>query len=82
MSEIGLVLGLYWLYSVMRSASPDRVSLATANANLIETIEHSLGLDIELWLNGLFVRHVWLADAASMWYQITHMVVTAGVLSW
>jgi len=82
MTEIGLVLGLYWLYSVMRSASPDRVALATSNANFVESIEHSLGLDIELWLNGLFVRHVWLADAASMWYQITHMVVTAGVLLW
>ncbi len=82
MTEIGLVVGLYWLYSVMRSASPDRVALATSNANLVESIQRSLGLDIELWLNGLFVRHQWLADAASMWYQITHMVVTAGVLLW
>ncbi|PKQ18830.1 MAG: inositol phosphorylceramide synthase [Actinobacteria bacterium HGW-Actinobacteria-8] len=82
MTEIGLVLGLYWLYSVMRSASPDRVYLATSNANLIESVQRSLGLDIELWLNGLFVRNPWLADAASLWYQITHMVVTAGVLLW
>ena len=82
MTEIGLVLGLYWVYSVMRSASPDRVALATSNANLVESLQHSLGLDIELGLNGLFVRNPWLADAASLWYQITHMVVTAGVLLW
>lgn len=82
MTEIGLLLGLYWLYSVMRSASPDRVALATSNANLVESVQHSLGLDIELGLNGLFVRNPWLADAASLWYQITHMVVTAGVLLW
>lgn len=82
MTEIGVVLGLYWLYSVMRSASPDRISLATSNANLVESIQRALGLDIELGLNGLFVRHTWLADAASLWYQITHMVVTAGVLLW
>lgn len=82
MTEIGLVLGLYWLYSVMRSASPDRVALATSNANLVESVQRALGLDIELWLNGLFVRHQWLADAASLWYQITHMVVTGGILLW
>jgi hypothetical protein len=82
MTEIGVVLGLYWLYSVMRSASPDRISLATANANLVESIQHALGIDVELGLNGLFVRNAWLADAASLWYQITHMVVTAGVLLW
>ncbi len=82
MTEVGLVLGMYWLYSVMRSASPDRVAVATSNANFVESIQRSLGLDIELWLNGLFVRNQWLADAASLWYQITHMVVTAGVLLW
>lgn len=82
MTEIGLILGLYWLYSFMRSASPDRVALATSNARLVESVQHELGLDIELWLNGLFVRHQWLADAASLWYQITHMLVTAGVLLW
>lgn len=81
-TEIGLVLGLYWLYSVMRSASPDRVALATSNAHLVEAIQNSLGFDIELWLNGLFVRHQWLADASSVWYQITHMVVTVAVLLW
>lgn len=82
MTEIGLILGLYWLYSFMRSASPDRVALATSNARLVESVQRELGLDIELWMNGLFVRHQWLADAASLWYQITHMLVTAGVLLW
>jgi hypothetical protein len=82
MTEIGLVFGLYLLYSVMRSASPDRVSLAMTNANLVERVQRAAGLDVELALNQMFVRNPWLADAASLWYQITHMVVTAGVLLW
>ncbi|WP_291377482.1 phosphatase PAP2 family protein [Demequina sp.] len=82
MTEIGLIIGLYYLYSVMRSASPDRVSVAMSNANLVENAQRAVGLDMELALNQLFVRNQWLADAASYWYQITHMVVTAGVLLW
>ncbi|WP_291382780.1 phosphatase PAP2 family protein [Demequina sp.] len=82
MTELGLLFGLYWLYSVMRSASPDRVALATSNARFVESVQRSWGLDIELSLNGLFVHSPWLADAASLWYQVTHMVVTVGVLLW
>ncbi len=82
LTEIGLIIGLYYLYSVMRSASPDRVSLAMTNANLVERVQRAAGLDMELALNQMFVRNQWLADAASLWYQITHMVVTAGILLW
>jgi hypothetical protein len=82
MTEIGLIIGLYYLYSVMRSASPDRVALAMTHADLVERVQRAVGLDMELALNQMFVRNQWLADAASLWYQITHMVVTAGVLLW
>ncbi|MCB2413971.1 phosphatase PAP2 family protein [Demequina sp. TTPB684] len=82
MTEIGLIIGLYYLYSVMRSASPDRVSLAMNNADLVERVQRAAGLDMELALNQMFVRNQWLADFASLWYQITHMVVTAGILLW
>ena len=82
LAEMGLIVALYWLYSVMRSASPDRVSLARSNSHMVETFERAFGLDVELALNHLFVRNAWLADAASLWYQIAHMAVTAGVLLW
>lgn len=81
-TELALVVALYSLYSVMRSASPDRYTLAMGHAADIERAERSLGLNIESGLNALFVRHQWLADFGSYWYQTTHMLVTAGVLIW
>lgn len=81
-TELALVVAFYALYSIMRSASPDRYALAMGHADDIERTERALGLDIESGLNALFVRHQWLADFASYWYQTTHMAVTAGVLIW
>lgn len=81
-TELALVVALYALYSIMRSASPDRYALAMRHADDIERAERDLGLNIESGLNALFVRHQWLADFGSYWYQTTHMLVTAGVLIW
>ncbi len=80
--ELVLVVVMYTLYSVTRSAAPDRVSLAMKHADWIEWAERGLGMDIELDLNRLFLRHLWLADAASLWYQLAHMLVTFGLLIW
>src|SRR5664279_1579411 len=79
-TELGLVIVLYSIYSVMRSASPDRYALAMGHAVDVERAERALGLDIESGLNALFVRHQWLADFGSYWYQTAHMLVTASVL--
>lgn len=80
--ELVLVVAMYSLYSVTRSAAPDRVSLAMKHADWIEWAERGLAIDIELDLNKLFLRHLWLADAASLWYQLAHMFVTFGLLIW
>ncbi len=81
-TELGLVVALYALYSILRSASPDRYTLAMSHADDIERTERALGIDIESGLNALFVRNQWLADLGSYFYQTTHMLVTAGVLIW
>lgn len=81
-TELALVVALYTLYSIMRSASPDRYALAMGHAADIEKAERALGIDFESSLNALFVRNQWLADFGSYWYQTTHMLVTAGVLIW
>ncbi len=81
-TEFALVAALYALYSIMRSASPDRYWLAMGHADDIERTERALGLNIESGLNALFVRHQWLADFGSYFYQTTHMLVTAAVLIW
>ncbi len=82
MQEAVLVVSMYMLYSWTRSAAPDRVALAFSNADFIESVQRGLGIDIELSLNRLFLRNLWLADAASYFYQVAHMVVTFGVLIW
>ncbi len=81
-TELGLVVVLYSIYSILRSASPDRYSLAMGHSFDIEKLENALGINVELGLNELFVRHQWLADFGSYWYQIAHMLVTASVLIW
>lgn len=82
LTEAALVVSMYMLYSWTRSAAPDRVALAFRHADLVEYVQRSMGIDFELQLNQLFLRHLWLADAASYWYQIAHMVVTFGTLIW
>lgn len=81
-TEAVLVVSMYFLYSWTRSAAPERIALAFRNADFIEDVQRWLGIDIELSLNRLFLRNLWLADAASYFYQIAHMVVTFGVLIW
>jgi len=81
-TELALVVALYALYSIRYPASPDRYALAMGHAADIERAERALGINIESSLNALFVRHHWLADSGSYWYQTTHMLVTAGVLMW
>lgn len=81
-TELALVVGLYSLYSLMRSASPDRATLAMGNADSIERAERGLGINIESGLNALFVRHQWLADFGSYWYQTMHMLVVVVLLVW
>lgn len=80
--EFTVVGVLYAVYSYMRSASPDRVALATRHADWIESVQRNLHIDVELSLNELFVSNQWLADAASYWYQLAHPLVTMGVLVW
>jgi len=53
-----------------------------ANADAIERAEMAFGLNIESGLNALFVRHQWLADAGSYWYQTLHMLAVVAVLVW
>jgi len=82
LTEAVLVVSMYMLYSWTRSAAPDRVALAMGHAADVESFQRALGLSFELPLNQLFMRHLWLADFGSYFYQIAHMVVTFGLLIW
>lgn len=80
--EIALVATVFVVYQWLRGHSPARVDLAFANADLIERVQGWLSIDVELSLNRLFVETPWLADASSVWYQLTHIFCTVGVMLW
>lgn len=82
LKELALVAILYGIYSVLRSASPDRESLAMRHADDVERTQRALGIDIESGLNGLFVRNQWIADFGSYWYQTMHMLAVIILLVW
>lgn len=80
--ELGMLLGLYGLYSLIRNLAPDQVAEAQHNARVILDAERMIGWDVELPIN------LWAADLpgliipANYYYATLHMTVTAGVLLW
>lgn len=80
--EIGLLVLLYATYTLTRAEADDDRLTAFRNADAVEWLERGMGIDVELAFNRLFRSHVWLADAASLWYQIAHFVFTFAVLVW
>lgn len=78
-----LFLGLmYMAYEWVRGVAPERKSLAFENADRLQQFEQWLHIDIEAWSNQLLVHRLWLADAASAYYQLAHEGVAAAVLAW
>lgn len=80
--EFALVFPLYWGYEILRSHAPHRVTLAFWNARAVEAFESAHGLAIELSVNRFVFDSTWLSAVASVWYQLTHEIVTLGVLLW
>lgn len=80
--EVALVATVFVVYQWLRGHSPARVELAFDNAALVERVQRWLFIDVELSVNRLFVETPWLADAASVWYQLTHFLCTVGILLW
>ncbi len=80
--EVGLLVVLYATYTLTRAEAHDDRLTAFRNADAVEWLERGMGVDVELAFNRLFRSHVWIADAASLWYQIAHFVFTFAVLAW
>ena len=80
--ELGMLVALYALYSLVRNMAPDQVAEAQHNARVIMDAERMIGLDVErqinLWAAGL----PGLIIPANYYYATLHMTVTAGVLLW
>jgi hypothetical protein len=80
--ELGLVVGLYLSYSLTRLVADDALTPAAGRARDLLRVERWLGLDLEHWLNRLFVDHSWLGLAGSFYYATAHYLVTVVVLVW
>jgi hypothetical protein len=80
--EIALIGVLYIGYCVTRTFASTAFAPARGRALDILTFEKSWRIDIESWLNDLFLRHDWIGVASSYWYATTHYLVTLGVLIW
>jgi hypothetical protein len=80
--EVALIGVLYVFYCVTRTFASTSFAPARGRALDILTFEKSWRIDVEAWLNDLFVKHDWIGVAASYWYATTHYLVTLGVLIW
>ncbi len=78
-----LFLGLCYIgYEWVRGVAPERRSIAFSNADGLQTLEQFLHIDIELSANTFLLDHLWLANAASAFYQLAHEGVAVAVLVW
>jgi hypothetical protein len=85
--EIGFILAVYWLYSLVRDVAPAHEVGAYHRAGTVLSIERTLHLNIELSVNHFvatweFLGGHALAYACDYYYATLHFIVTIGVLVW
>ncbi|HEY0215036.1 MAG TPA: phosphatase PAP2 family protein [Cellulomonas sp.] len=80
--ELALVLVLYGVYSLVRSAAHGSTADATATAERIRSVEVGWGLHVEAAASAFVARTGWLSVPMSFWYASLHFVATGGVLVW
>jgi len=81
-SQVLVVGGLCWLYDVVNNLSPVREQLALAHAAAVLHWERSWHMNPELVLNLWAGAHRWVGLALSNYYDISHFVVTLGLVGW
>lgn len=80
--ELAAVLGIYLVYSVLRSAVRSRQALAEAHARTLLAAEEHLHAAVEAGLVEAAQRHPLLLQLAEVWYSALHLPVTAAVGIW
>ena len=82
LGEIGVVVVLVAVYDRIRDIAATRTDLAFADAARVLRVESWLHLDVEHPVNHWLASHWHVEWAASVYYQLMHLTVTLGVLSW
>lgn len=80
--EVVVLVVLDMVYEHLRNLVPLREAEAMARGWDLFDFEQRIGLDIELTLNHLVVRHEWIAQIANYDYSFFHLPITGGVLIW
>jgi len=69
-------------YFGVRGLTQSELPAAQANARELAALERALGLDWELWLQGLVIDRSWLVTLANWVYMYGHWPVIAVTLTW
>jgi hypothetical protein len=80
--EIGFVLAVYYLYSLVRNFAPSHETGAFRRSRDVLSIERFLHIDVEHSANHLVANHAWLAYTCDYYYATLHFIVTIAVLVW
>ncbi|MDQ0990519.1 phosphatase PAP2 family protein [Streptomyces sp. V3I7] len=80
--EILLIAASYWTYSLVRNAVPEQKAGALRNADWLWSLEHQLGIAVEVSINHTVNSVTWLIVSMNYYYATLHFVVTIGVLVW
>jgi membrane-associated phospholipid phosphatase len=78
--ELAIVAVLVLCYDRIRGLAEVKRAVAVDNGLQLLTLEHHIGIDLELPSNLWLAAHRYLADMASWYYQVAHLTVTLGVL--
>ena len=81
-TELLIVLGLVWVYDVVRGLAHRREGAARGHGEQVLGLERLFHLDWEAGANRWLSGHDLLARLASSWYEFAHVWVTLAVLAW
>jgi hypothetical protein len=81
-AEVGVVLSLYIVYSLIRNATTSGAAEALGNARRIVDLQALLGLNQELAWQEWALRHEAIIVAANYFYGAAYVVVTIATLVW
>jgi hypothetical protein len=80
--ELGIVVGLVWIYDWLQNLAPLRKGLALHHAALLLSFEQRYGIALERSLDHWLIAHPSLADLASNFYDNAIFAVTLGLVAW
>jgi hypothetical protein len=82
LSEVVLVLTITLAYFLTRGLARGGMTVAFQHAQDILSFEQRIHLDPEAFLQHLAIAHIWLMDAANLFYLAGHLPVLISIAVW